>query len=61
MPEWFLAQVGAMERPDLPEFSPEAARTGGTTARSARPRDRAGGSQDGTDADDHPLSDVWGE
>ena len=61
MPDWFLAQVEAMERPDLPQFSPEAARTGGSTARSTRSRTRTGNSQSRSSADDHPLSDVWGE
>ncbi|MXR50507.1 ATP-dependent DNA helicase [Halovenus sp. WSH3] len=57
MPDWFQAQVEAMERPDLPEFSPEAAR-GETTTRKQRTSRR---SREQRDADDHPLSDVWGE
>ncbi|WP_336327933.1 ATP-dependent DNA helicase [Halovenus sp. HT40] len=61
MPDWFLAQVEAMEQPDLPGFSPEAARTGGSTARSTYSQNRTGNSQSGPSADDHPLSDVWGE
>jgi hypothetical protein len=59
MPDWFLAQVDAMEQPDLPPFSPEAARTGTTTRRTTG--QRTSSSQSSTDADDHPLSDVWGE
>ncbi|WP_435067947.1 helicase C-terminal domain-containing protein [Haloplanus sp. C73] len=73
MPAWFADAVDAMDRPDLPEFDPEAA-LAGTDATGSRRRsgtrqtstDRssggASGSTGGDDADDgHPLSDVWGE
>jgi hypothetical protein len=54
-PDWFRAQVEAMEVPDLPPFSPEAAVGTGTS--SSRTRTTRQSTQQSTD--DHPLSDVW--
>ena len=54
-PDWFRAQVEAMEVPDLPPLSPAAAV--GTGGSSSRTRNRRQSTQQ--DADDHPLSDVW--
>ena len=61
MPDWFAQQVDRMERPPLPEFSPEAAlsgltgggTSGGKRRSSARARSSTGGDRE------HPLSDVW--
>jgi Rad3-related DNA helicase len=57
MPDWFAEQVDAMTRPDLPAFDPAAA-AGTPTGRN---RQRTTRSRNSTDAEDHPLSDVWGE
>jgi len=76
MPDWFADAVDGMSRPDLPEFDPAAALDGTDATPGARPERRTkstgrsgsqtqsrtasdGPSDDG--ADDHPLSDVWGE
>jgi Rad3-related DNA helicase len=70
MPPWFADAVDDMERPTLPAFDPDAAldgtdttpgtRSGGRTG--ARPHTASDGGESGDDgADDHPLSDVWGE
>jgi Rad3-related DNA helicase len=60
-PGWFREQVDRLSEPDLPEFDPERA-LGGSGAGPGRSRDRrtrTSGSR--RSADDHPLSDVWGE
>jgi Rad3-related DNA helicase len=75
MPDWFADAVDGLSRPDLPAFDPAAALAGtgatpGALARSTGRTDRrsdAGPRSATTDddqadgADDHPLSDVWGE
>ena len=54
-PDWFRAQVEAMEKPDLPPFSADAALGTGTTERRTRKTSQSTQQS----ADDHPLSDVW--
>ncbi|WP_436902785.1 helicase C-terminal domain-containing protein [Halovenus halobia] len=54
-PDWFRAQVEAMEQPELPPFSANAALSTGTTERRTRKTNQSTQQS----ADDHPLSDVW--
>ena len=62
MPDWFLAQVNRLSTPDLPEFSPSQA-TAGNAAGTGSVRSTGSNRSTGTkrSAEDHPLSDVWGE
>jgi len=62
-PDWFAAQVDAMERPELPAFDPNSAEGRDVTGRDSS--QTATGSDDGSSGspqslDDHPLGDVWG-
>ncbi len=61
MPEWFEAQVERMETPRLPAFAPSDAVSGGSsqTMRGSHRKQRRRSKTDS--AEDHPLSDVWGE
>ncbi|MFB6298893.1 MAG: helicase C-terminal domain-containing protein [Halobacteriales archaeon] len=76
IPAWFRDQVDRMDRPNLPDFDLTAAlaayddpspHTGtGSTVRTTTQQPDRGRQADeltddeGTDFDDHPLSDVWG-
>ena len=60
-PGWFREQVDRLSEPDLPAFDPGRALggSGDDAGRSRSRRTRTSGSR--RSADDHPLSDVWGE
>ena len=72
MPDWFADQVDRMRRPDLPDVDPSAAlealdggrhgrNPSGSTPTDGRSSGAGGRSRRSDGADDHPLSDVWGE
>jgi Rad3-related DNA helicase len=63
MPDWFAEQVDRMERPDLPAFSPDRAlsETQGDRGSFQQNSRRSGSRSTSERAEDHPLSDVWGE
>ncbi|MGM0592825.1 MAG: helicase C-terminal domain-containing protein [Halobacteriota archaeon] len=65
MPDWFVAQVDGMTRPDLPAFDPAAATRalgGNSGSRRRARRGQSGVRQSSSEArKNHPLSDVWGD
>jgi Rad3-related DNA helicase len=61
MPDWFRDQVDRMGSPDLPDFDPAAAVQAVDSEQRRRGSGRSGYTDRSTTAEDHPLSDVWGE
>ena len=66
LPDWFAAQVDRMSTPGLPPLDAATALAGvpespGGERRRSQGRSGRSGASDDADANEHPLSDVWGD